>query len=202
MEDTDIDEEVFDAAVCPECAKMTEHEILKRNLRGNGEDLLIRCVVCSNVHNLQLRPPKSVLIKTTLSDRMDSELSLIEADEDEKINKNDYFQHEEQTYRITRLEDSTSRECRNLNAGEISAMWAVRVDRTIVPITMTEGEISVPSSIECEPDRIFSCGSIMQMNGRRWRIRALHTGKGRTLNGKRIASEIRRIYLHVPEDNN
>ena len=202
MEDTDIDEEVFDATVCPECAKMTEHEILKRNLRGNGEDLLIRCVVCSNVHNLQLRPPKSVLIKTTLSDRMDSELSLIEADEDEKINKNDYFQHEEQTYRITRIEDSTSRECRNLNAGEISAMWAVRVDRTIVPITMTEGEISVPSSIECEPDRVFSCGAIMQMNGRRWRIRALHTGKGRTLNGKRIASEIRRIYLHVPEDNN
>ena len=81
MEDTDIDEEVFDAAVCPECTKMTEHEILRRNVKGNGEDLLVRCVVCSNVHNLQLRPPKSVFIKTTLSDRMDSELSLIEADD-------------------------------------------------------------------------------------------------------------------------
>ena len=31
MEDTDIEEEVFDATVCPECTKMTEHEILKRN---------------------------------------------------------------------------------------------------------------------------------------------------------------------------
>ena len=67
-------------------------------------------MICSNVHNLQLRPPKSVLIKTTLSDRMDSELALIEADEDEEINKYDYFQHNEQTYRITRIEDSTSRE--------------------------------------------------------------------------------------------
>ncbi len=132
---------------------------------------------------------------------MDSELALIEADEHEEINKYDYFQHNEQTYRITRIEDSTSRECKNLNAADISAMWAVRVDRTIVPVTMTEGEISVPSSIECDPDRIFSCGAIMQMNGRRWRIRALHTGKGRTLNGKRIASEIRRIYLHVPDDD-
>ena len=144
MEDTDIDEEVFDAAVCPECTKMTEHEVLRRNAKGNGEDLLVGCVICSNVHNLQLRPPKSVFIKTTLSDRMDSELSLIEADEDEEIVKEDYFQHQEQTYRITRIEDSTSRECISLNAGEISAMWAVRVDRTIVPITMTEGEISVP----------------------------------------------------------
>ena len=200
MEDTDIEEEVFDATVCPECTKMTEHEILKRNIRGDGEDLLVRCMICSNVHNLQLRPPKSVFIKTTLSDRMDSIMQLIESDEDEEINTDDYFQHEEQTYRITRIEDKTSRESSSLNANEISAMWAVRVDRTIVPITMTEGEISVPSSIECDPDRIFSCGSIMKMNGRRWRIRALHTGKGRTLNGKRIASEIRRIYLHVPED--
>ena len=200
MEDTDIEEEVFDATVCPECTKMTEHEILKRNIRGDGEDLLVRCMICSNVHNLQLRPPKSVFIKTTLSDRMDSVMQLIESDEDEEINTDDYFQHEEQTYRITRIEDKTSRESSSLNANEISAMWAVRVDRTIVPITMTEGEISVPSSIECDPDRIFSCGTIMKMNGRRWRIRALHTGKGRTLNGKRIASEIRRIYLHVPED--
>ena len=200
MEDTDIEEEVFDATVCPECTKMTEHEILKRNIRGDGEDLLVRCMICSNVHNLQLRPPKSVFIKTTLSDRMDSIMQLIESDEDEVINTDDYFQHEEQTYRITRIEDKTSRESSSLNANEISAMWAVRVDRTIVPITMTEGEISVPSSIECDPDRIFSCGTIMKMNGRRWRIRALHTGKGRTLNGKRIASEIRRIYLHVPED--
>jgi uncharacterized Zn finger protein len=200
MEDTDIEEEVFDATVCPECTKMTEHEILKRNIRGDGEDLLVRCMICSNVHNLQLRPPKSVFIKTTLSDRMDSIMQLIESDVDEEINTDDYFQHEEQTYRITRIEDKTSRESSSLNANEISAMWAVRVDRTIVPITMTEGEISVPSSIECDPDRIFSCGAIMKMNGRRWRIRALHTGKGRTLNGKRIASEIRRIYLHVPED--
>lgn len=200
MEDTDIEEEVFDATVCPECTKMTEHEILKRNIRGDGEDLLVRCMICSNVHNLQLRPPKSVFIKTTLSDRMDSIMQLIESDVDEEINTDDYFQHEEQTYRITRIEDKTSRESSSLNANEISAMWAVRVDRTIVPITMTEGEISVPSSIECDPDRIFSCGTIMKMNGRRWRIRALHTGKGRTLNGKRIASEIRRIYLHVPED--
>ena len=200
MEDTDIEEEVFDATVCPECTKMTEHEILKRNIRGDGEDILVRCMICSNVHNLQLRPPKSVFIKTTLSDRMDSIMQLIESDVDEEINTDDYFQHEEQTYRITRIEDKTSRESSSLNANEISAMWAVRVDRTIVPITMTEGEISVPSSIECDPDRIFSCGAIMKMNGRRWRIRALHTGKGRTLNGKRIASEIRRIYLHVPED--
>ncbi len=202
MEDTDVEEEVIDVTVCPKCSKMTEHKILRRTEKGKGEDLLVRCIECSNVQNLQLRPPKSVSVKTTLSDRMESKLALVEADEDELISKEDYFQHEEQTYRITRIEDVNSREAKQLEAEKISAMWAVRVDRTIVPITMTEGEISVASSIECDPDRVFSCGSIMQMNGRRWRIRALHTGKGRTLNGKRVANEIRRIYLHVPDDEN
>lgn len=201
MEDTDVDEEVVDVAVCPKCSKMTEHDILRRTMKGNGEDLLVRCIECSNVQNLQLRPPKSVSVKTTLSDRMDSRLALVEADEDELITRDDYFAHEEQTYKITRIEDSTSKESRKLEASKISAMWAVRVDRTIVPITMTEGERSVASSIECDPERVFSCGSIMKMDGRRWRIRALHTGKGRTLNGKRLANEIRRIYLHVPEDD-
>ena len=132
MEDTDVEEEVVDVAVCPKCSKMVEHEILRRTMKGNGEDLLVRCKECSNVHNLQLRQPKSVSVKTTLSDRMDSELALVEADEDELISKDDYFQHEDQTYRVTRIEDSTSRESRKLEASKISAMWAVRVDRTIV----------------------------------------------------------------------
>ena len=66
---------------------MTEHEILRRTMKGNGEDLLVRCIECSNVQNLQLRPPKSVSVKTTLSDRMDSRLALVEADEDELISR-------------------------------------------------------------------------------------------------------------------
>ena len=163
MEDTDVDEEVVDVAVCPKCSKMTEHEILRRTMKGNGEDLLVRCIQCSNVQNLQLRPPKSVSVKTTLSDRMDSKFALVEADEDELITKDDYFQHDEQTYKVTRIEDSTSRESRELEASKISAMWDVRADRTIVPITMTEGERSVASSLECDPDRVFSCGSIMNL---------------------------------------
>ena len=33
MEDTDVDEEVVDVAVCPKCSKMTEHEILRRTMK-------------------------------------------------------------------------------------------------------------------------------------------------------------------------
>ena len=55
---------------------------------------------------------------------------------------------------------------------------------------MTDGEESRSRTIECSPDEVFSCGSIMEIEGVRWRIRALHTGKGRTLRGKRQQSTL------------
>ena len=200
MDEFDEEEVIIDVTSCSKCSDITEHEVLKRSKKGSGEDLLVRCIECGDVHNLELRPPKMVQIKTTLSDRKDSRLEMIESDDDEKLTVKDIFEVGTESYRITRIEDSTSRRRRRLRAKYIGAMWAVRVDQAVVPITMTEGEKSWATSIECNPEKEFSCGTIMQMDGRRWRIRALHTGKGRTLTGKRVAGEIRRIYLHPPEE--
>ena len=66
--------------------------------------------------------------------------------------------------------------------------------------TMTEGEDSRTSIKESNPEEIFVCGSIIEFEGRKWRIRAIHTGRGRTLTGRREASQIRRIYLHPPPE--
>ena len=79
---------------------------------------------------------------------------------------------------------------------KIVAAWAVRKDRVTVRLTMTEGEESSSEALECNPEQEFSCGNVIEVGGRTWRIRAIHTGKGRTLRGKRAASDIRRIYLH------
>ena len=65
---------------------------------------------------------------------------------------------------------------------------------------MTEGEESKNAVKECDPEEIFVCGSIIEFEGSKWRIRAIHTGRGRTLTGRREASQIRRIYLHPPPD--
>ena len=48
--------EVVDVTVCPRCSIMTEHTILKKSSKGKGEDLLVRCQECSEVHLLNLRP--------------------------------------------------------------------------------------------------------------------------------------------------
>ena len=191
--------DVADVAICPNCSGLAEHEVLRRTPRGPGEDLLAKCMDCGVVHTIELRPTRGVEITATLSDGQLSTSDVIEADEDEVISVGDLFKHDEAHWEVTRIDGGASRPFDRLPAGEIRALWAVRKDKAVVRLTMTEGEDSVASSIECEPDRVFSCGKILEGDGRRWRIRALHTGKGRTLSGSRAASELRRMYLHPAE---
>jgi len=183
-------------ADCPVCEDLVEHEVIRRSSKGKGEDILARCLECEKVHTILIRPPKLVLVRTTLSEGRESRSVEIESDEDEEISVGDMFEHEGVTWRVTRMDNSESNTEVKMVASEISSMWATRSDKTEVGITMTDGEFSESGKIECVPDRVFSCGSIIHVGEGEWRIRAIHTGNGRTLTGSRHASEIRRIYLH------
>ena len=132
----------------------------------------------------------------TLSDGSDSEAGNIEVDEDEVISVGDVFEHADALWEVTRIDGDASQPQNTLGACDIRAMWAVRRDRAVVRLTLTVGESSASSSMECDPGRVFSCGEVLEVEGRKWRIRALHTGKGRTLRGSRTAGELRRMYLH------
>jgi len=190
------DEETVDVSECSNCEDFTEHKILRRVKKGEGEDLLIQCVDCNEVQTLHLRPGKAVNITSILSDGAESQTQSVESDDDELITVGDVFDHNGTLYRVTRIDDSDTRPKQTMLAREISTLWAVRCDNCKVRLTMTDGEESRSRTIECSPDEVFSCGTIMEIEGERWRIRALHTGKGRTLRGKRTAIELRRIYLH------
>ena len=192
------DEETVDVSECSNCEDFTEHRILRRVNKGEGEDLLIQCVDCNEVQTLHLRPGKATKITSILSDGAESQTQSIESDDDELISVGDVFDHDGILYRVTRIDDSDTRSKQTMVAKEISTLWAVRCDKCNVRLTMTDGEESSSKTIECSPDEVFSCGSIMEIEGVRWRIRALHTGKGRTLRGKRPAIDLRRIYLHPP----
>jgi uncharacterized Zn finger protein len=122
---------------------------------------------CGDVHNIELRPPKAVSITATLSDGNLSTSDIIEVDEDEVISVGDLFEHDEAQWEVTRIDGAASQPFDSLPAGDIRALWAVRKDKAVVRLTMTDGEDSVASSIECEPDRVFTCGTILEIDGRR-----------------------------------
>ncbi|MEC7743951.1 MAG: HVO_0476 family zinc finger protein [Candidatus Thermoplasmatota archaeon] len=196
MEEAVGDDQVADVAQCPGCSDLTEHEVLSRTVKGAGEDLLVRCVSCSNVHRISLRPPSSTSVRATLSDGADSFSALIESDADEEISKGDLFQFDDAHWQVTRIEIGDKMPVNSSEADKITSMWAIRKDACVVRLTLTDGEVSTPSSIECDPEKVFSCGTVMVLDGKKWRIRAIHTGAGRTLRGKRVAAEVRRMYLH------
>ena len=192
----DDDEIIADVAKCPICLAMTEHEILKRVSKGKGEDVLVRCLECSEVHLLNLRPSSSVKIKTTLSEGAESSSVFVESDSNEAISVGDLFERDGSFWSVTRIEIGDKMSVKSCKAVEIVSMWAVNKNKCTVKITLTDEETSTASTIDCEPEKVFSCGTVMMIDGRRWRIRAIHTGEGRTLRGKRVAADIRRMYLH------
>ena len=199
-EDEAFDEEEGDLAPCPNCGEVTSHEVLRATPRGRGEDLLVRCEVCSNVHTLELRPPPAIHVRCILSWGEESVRTTIELDVDEVLSLDDEFEHGEATWRITRLEGHQGEDHRRTAAPAVATIWATRSDLLRIRLTMTKGDDSVSDVLICERERTFSAGSILAHAGRRWRIRAIHTGTGHTLTGTVEAGRVRRLYLHPPPE--
>ena len=199
----DVDDEVEEldhVTRCPSCNTRQAHEILKEKQLKNdaGVDYLLRCEGCSNIHTVIFRSKKPILIKFTLSDGADSIPYEIEVDDDEIFVLDDEFEANDLLWRITRLETGGDAKPRVLEAGKVKRVWATRIDLARIKRTFSDGDISFSDTIEVEPEKMFSCGTIVKHRGETWRIRALHSGTARTLTGKMEARNIRRIFLHRP----
>ena len=100
--------------------------------------MLIQCLECNEVQTLHLRPGKPVKITSILSDGAESQTQTVESDDDELISIGDVFDHSGVLYRVTRIDDSDTRSQQSMVASDISTLWAVRCDKCIVRITMTD----------------------------------------------------------------
>ena len=195
-----VDEELDNVTRCPGCNTRQGHEILKEKLLKNGQgvDYLLRCEGCGHVHKAIFRDAKPVTVRFTLSDGPESMPFEMEVDDDETFALNDEFEALDGIWIITKLEVGSDEKRRTADARDVKRVWASRIDLARIKRTFSDGDISFSDTIEVEPDKVFSCGTIVKHRGQTWRIRALHSGTGRTLSGKMIAKNIRRIFLHRP----
>ena len=197
----DEDDEMLDNVTrCPGCNTRQAHEILKEKALKNdvGIDYLLRCEGCGNVHTVIFRSAKPINVRFTLSDGPDSIPFEMEVDDDEVFTLGDEFEALERVWCITRLEIKGDAKPRQLAAKDVVRVWGSRIDMAQIKRTFSDGDISFSDSIEVDPEKVFSCGTIVKHRGETWRIRALHSGTARTLRGKMIARNIRRIFLHRP----
>jgi uncharacterized Zn finger protein len=199
MEDAYVEDEIVQNVTdCPGCNEVCGHEILREKKVNTGSDFLVKCIECGKVHTVQFRTPKAVSIQFLLSEGANTVVNHIDLDEDELLTIGDIFEHAEASWEINRIENKKSEPKKSLVATEIGRINALRSDVVMVRLTLTEGEYSNSDSIFVERDTIFKSGSIFEHKGTRWRIRAIHTGAGRTMTGSVAAHDIRRIYLHEP----
>ena len=195
FDDVEFVENVTD---CPGCKQPCGHEVLKEKKAGTGSNFLLKCDECDHIHTVQIREPRPVTIPFLLSEGADTVLAKIEIDEDEVIRIGDIFEHADASWEINRIETKTGNSRKKLSANRIGRANAVRSDIVMVRLTLTRGEFSDSESIFVERDTVFKAGSIMEHADERWKIRAIHTGAGRTMTGRVVAYDIKRIYLHEP----
>jgi len=199
LEDEYVEDElVQNVTDCPGCGDFCGHQILKERKAGDGTNYLLKCDDCGNVHTLEIRPPKPVMVPFLLSEGAFTRTQEIEIDDDEELHIGDIFEHGDASWEINRIETKTGNSRRKLVAAKIGRANAVRSDVVMVRLTLTRGEFSDSDSIFVEREKTFKAGSIMEHQGSKWKIRAIHTGAGRTMTGRVPAHDIKRIYLHEP----
>ncbi|MDP6899467.1 MAG: HVO_0476 family zinc finger protein [Candidatus Thalassarchaeaceae archaeon] len=201
MTDEDAIDELGNMTRCPGCNTRQQHSILKEKILKNdaGIDYLLKCEGCGNVHTVIFRTPKSVNVRFTLSDGPDSHPFSMEIDDDEVFVLNDEFEAMDMLWRITRLEVEGDDKPRSVEAKFVGMVWATRVDLVRIKRTFSDGDFSFSDTIDSDPENVFNCGTTVHHRGEIWRIRALHSGTGRTLTGKMKARDIRRIFLLRPQ---
>lgn len=193
------EEEVLDNAThCPVCDDLTAHEILKERKVGSGADFKVRCETCQHVHTVEFRPPAPANIPFILSDGPRSERVTLVVDADEEFVVGDVFEEDEKLWRVHQIETKDERQPKQEVATNIARITALRTDMVRVKLTLTRGEDSTSEVLVVPQETTFTASHLMEYQGETWRIRAIHTGAGRTLRGTVNAPDIKRMYLHEP----
>lgn len=193
------EEEILDNAThCEKCDELTGQDILKERPKGNGIDYLLKCQQCATITTLHIRPPALIKLPFTLTDGPESETIYLEVDEDEEFIVHDVFKESEMLWEINQILIGEGRKAKYATARDVKGINAMRTDMVRVKITMTRGEDSEADTLIVPQETTYTGGNLMEHNDQTWRIRAIHTGSGRTMKGTVKAPSIKRMYLHEP----
>ena len=100
--------------------------------------------------------------------------------------------------KVSQIELKNGKFAKRAEASLIARASALRSDMVRVKLTMTRGEDSEADVLIVPEETKYTAGHLIDIEGKTWRIRAIHTGRGRTLRGTVDAPDIKRMYLHEP----
>ncbi len=178
-------------ARCPACAADTEHALLK----ASPSSVTARCEDCSQVHSFSPPHARFVTLALVISAKDRSFTSELETLRDENIKVGFEFEHDEHRMIVTGMEGQDGRHHEALPAKDIKVLHAKLFDTVPLKLSVNDYDKTRSYEMDVDPDRKFSIGEIVAVEGKKLKIKTLKSDLNRTLHrGYLYARNIRRAF--------
>jgi len=181
--------------ICEECGEVP-HRVLSG--RVTGKDFLVfqgtvKCSSCGRVTSVTYREDKPVTVPIVVSAREKSDREEIELAPEEIVAVGARLDHEGHRLEITAIEVG-ERRVEAAPAKDVRTLWAKRMDRVIVKISVNKGNRTVSHELDAAPDEEFEIGDIVDLGKERVVIHKMHVGTTTMRRGVARAEDIVRMY--------
>ena len=185
-------------ANCDNCGEVM-HRVLKGKISGKQETVfegVVKCQRCGRVHAIILREPKPLKLHIILSWLEKSERKEIEVEPGAVITVGELMEFEGSRIEITAIE-SGGRRVPESPAKDITTLWAKKMDKVRIKVTMTRGDRSWSREIIAELEKEFRVGDELQIGTERTTIEKIKVQQRTMYRGSALAVDVKRIYSHA-----
>ena len=186
-------------AICDNCGEVM-HRVLKGKISGRRETIfegVVKCQRCGRISRLVITEPKPFKVPLILSWMEKSRRGEIEIERQGKVTVGEIMEFEGGKIQITAIE-SEGRRVMTSEAGQVSTLWAKKVDKVRIKVTTTRGRKSRSKEILVEPQEEFQVDDEIWLDGERSIIGKIKVHQRTLYRGSATASDIKRIYTWIP----
>lgn len=180
---------------CEECGEVP-HRVLRGRVSGRAEIVfegVVKCSRCGRVRSVVTREPRPLELPLIVSWLGRSSRTAIEMGPEERVRVGDEVDLPEGRVRITAIE-SGDRRVREAAASSVRALWAAKIGKVRVLVSVNLGNRTASREVIAEPDEKFLVGDVVELGATKVLVHRIRT-RHRTLRaGSAAAADIVRVY--------
>jgi len=180
---------------CEECGEVP-HRVLSGRVGGSDSVVFqgtVKCSSCGRVRSVTVREDRPLPVPIIVSDGTESVRGTIEFGPDELVQVGERLDFEGHHIEVTAIE-SEERRVPASKARNVRTVWAKRVDRVRLKISVNKGNRTVTHVLDAAPDEEFEIGDIVDLGRERAVIHRIQAGGRALRRGSVAAEDIVRIY--------
>jgi uncharacterized Zn finger protein len=190
-----MSEEVEVEVVCPSCSPKIEvpHDVLK-----DGQNVIVRCQECGNVHPATLERAKDVTVKVIISKGQESFSCMNKMTTEDMVSVGDEIivddEEADEVYPIiVTAIDTTQKRVEDANAGDITTIWGRAIDEVIIKISIHQGRHTEALQKRVHGGYEFVIGKTDRLGSKEFEITKIKKRDGGFLSGRGATVEAKNI---------